>query len=95
MHFKKNVKAVDSDEFDKVYKVFENTKVKMNIKRDIKLIISDNICSPCIIGMFKTKVLIPISLVDLNDSKLEYIFLHELSHYKRKDLLINYVLIIL
>ena len=34
-------------------------------------------------------------MLDLDDDEIEYILLHELSHYKRKDILVNYLMIFL
>ncbi len=34
-------------------------------------------------------------MVTLEDQELEYIFLHELSHYKRNDILVNYIILVI
>lgn len=75
--------------------LFFKSKQKMNIKSDIRLILSDTIRSPAIMGVFKPTIVLPLSILDLEDKELEYIFLHELSHFKRKDNVMNYVLIVL
>lgn len=75
--------------------LFFKSKQKMNIKSDIRLILSDTIRSPAIMGVFKPTIVLPLSIIDLEDKELEYIFLHELSHFKRKDNVMNYVLIVL
>ncbi|MGN0902473.1 MAG: M56 family metallopeptidase, partial [Succinivibrio sp.] len=75
--------------------VFKNTLKRMNINRKIELIITDSVNTPSLIGIFKVKVLLPSNLIDLEDYQLEYIFLHELCHYKRKDNILNYLLVVL
>src|SRR5699024_26651 len=51
--------------------------------------------TPSLIGIFKPIILLPVNMVDLNAKQIEYIFLHELSHYKRKDNLLNLILILI
>jgi Antirepressor regulating drug resistance, predicted signal transduction N-terminal membrane component len=43
--------------------------------------------SPMLVGLRKPAILLPKQLMPLDE--LEYIFRHELTHYKRKDLLVN------
>lgn len=84
-----------SQESDRIDEIFKNTLKRMNINKKIKLVITDSVNTPSLIGIFKIKILLPSNLIDLSDSQLEYIFLHELCHYKRKDNILNYVLVIL
>lgn len=54
------------------------------INRQIDLIEVPGITSPAIIGLFRTRIIIPHSLGGKN---LRYILLHEIEHYIHKDLL--------
>lgn len=68
---------------------------KCNIKSNIPVYQCDEIKSPCILGIVKPKIYIPASVLNVCDSdQLSYIFLHELTHYKRKDLIYNFFSII-
>ena len=49
---------------------------------------------PSIFGIFNPAILITEDTLRENDSTLKYIFLHELSHYKRLDLVFNYILVL-
>ncbi|MGL6104954.1 M56 family metallopeptidase [Romboutsia sp.] len=89
--FKKENQSVDENK----YEILKNCKNKMGVKSDIKLMINDSVKTPSLLGIIKPKILIPQSMINLSDKELEYIFLHEISHHKRKDILINYILIIL
>lgn len=62
----------------------------MGITKKIKLWVSHHIDVPATIGFIKPVILIPIASVNkLSADQLEAIILHELSHIKRNDYLIN------
>lgn len=88
---KKENKNIAADK----YEILRNCKIKMNVNSNIKLIRNDSVKTPSLVGLIKPKIVIPSNMINLSDKELEYIFLHELSHYKRKDILTNYILIVL
>ncbi len=62
----------------------------MNIGKTIGVWLSDKIDVPATMGFFKPIILIPVaSINNLSAAQLEAIILHELSHIKRNDFLIN------
>jgi bla regulator protein BlaR1 len=74
--------------------LFEECKKKLQIKKSIKIVISKRVQSPMIFGLFQTYIVLPSQHENwLSLKNYEYIFLHELSHYKNKDLLTNYVIL--
>lgn len=75
--------------------IFVNCKKKCKVDRNIELIITDTVDVPAIFGMIKPKILLPTSLSNLSDSEIEFIFIHELCHYKRKDNCLSIILLIL
>ena len=79
--------AIEVKPDEEEYKLFEKIKLKLQIKKDIKLVKSKNNYSPCINGVFYPKVFISDKKMSLEN--LEYLLTHELCHYKRKDNLIN------
>lgn len=96
MYFKFNKKLnICQRNCDRIDGIFKNSLKRMNINKKIDLIITDSVNTPSIIGIFKVKILLPSNLINLEDSQLEYIFLHELCHYKRKDNIFNYLLVFL
>ena len=50
---------------------------------------------PSIFGVFNIRILISDNILALSNKEIEYIFLHELSHYKRKDNILNILITIL
>jgi bla regulator protein BlaR1 len=63
---------------------------KLNITKHIQLKFSDLIDVPCMVGYFKPIILLPVSIAtSLTACEVESILLHELSHIKRNDYLVN------
>ncbi|WP_025784472.1 BlaR1 family beta-lactam sensor/signal transducer [Sporosarcina sp. D27] len=74
--------------------LFEECKKRLKIKKSIKVVISRRVQSPMIFGLFQTYIVIPFKHENwLSLKDYEYIFLHELNHYKNKDLLTNYMIL--
>ena len=77
----------------RILKIFEETKKELNIKKDIVLINKKGILSPAIYGITNTKIFLDEdSVKEKTDKEIQYILMHELSHYQGKDLIINFVL---
>ena len=65
----------------------------LGINKPVKVYISEWISSPLTIGFIKPLILLPVSAINnLTVQQLEAILLHELSHIKRQDYIINLVL---
>ncbi|MDU1567106.1 MAG: M56 family metallopeptidase [Clostridium sp.] len=86
------------------YKKYNNYDLNISIEEEIKLLsinnklnklkirISNGIGSPCICGILNPKILIPLKLAsNINEKEKKYIILHELCHYKRKDVFITWL----
>lgn len=58
---------------------------ELKIKRPIELLVNPLIASPLLLGVRKPSIIIPNE--HLEHSELRYIFMHEVMHYKRKDML--------
>lgn len=69
---------------------------KLHIKTKLEVKSVSSIKTPCIYGLITPKLLLPKGISEsLNDKELKYIFIHELIHLKRKDMLINWLLLVL
>ena len=73
------------------WKLFaEKVASHMGITKKIRLWVSSHIDVPATIGFFKPVILIPLASINqLSTDQMEAIILHELSHIKRNDYLIN------
>ena len=66
---------------------------QMNIKKTVKIWVSGFVSSPVTIGFLKPVILMPLAAINhLTPQQVEAIFLHELSHIKRFDYLINLII---
>ncbi len=64
--------------------------VQLGIKRNIQMKLSHNASSPAVCGLFNPIILIPANLVSkISHDKFKAILIHELSHIKRNDLIVN------
>lgn len=68
--------------------VLHEVKKELKIKRKIKIRMSSDIGSPMLAGVLFPVVYIPCR--EIPDEQLKMVFMHELTHYKRKDLLIKW-----
>lgn len=68
--------------------VFNIAKEQLKIKRNITLRISENNESPMLLGVLFPAIYLPSK--DIQNEKLYLVFVHELTHYKRKDLIIKW-----
>lgn len=94
-NFKRKTKHLESNMHPEIQALIEVCKHKANISSNIPVYIYDGFKSPCILGVIRPKIYIPEYILSTNDSnQLSHIFLHELMHYKRKDLLYNFLGII-
>lgn len=65
----------------------------MNIRTEVELLYSKKIGSPSLCGLFKPKILIPVSVAaNICDEEFKYIIMHELTHLKSKDIFINWAI---
>lgn len=62
---------------------------RMRLTGPIRLAESDRIATPCVAGLLRPVILLPITaLTNLDESQLRAILAHELAHIRRKDLLV-------
>lgn len=81
------IKISDFDSFsvpEFLLKIFEEQKRKLNINKDVKLMIQDSVRTPSLYGITNVFVLMPKSVLSLEKEELEMIIFHELLHYKKK-----------
>lgn len=66
---------------------------RMGIKKPVHIWMSDKISSPVTIGYFKPVILVPLAAINqLTPEQLEAVLLHELSHIRRYDYLVNIII---
>lgn len=80
---------------ESINQIFVECKEKMKVKKDIDIVIQNVISTPALFGIFKPRILISPNILKLSKKEVSYVLLHELAHYKRKDLIVNYLLLLL
>lgn len=79
---------------ERIENILNDCKNQLNIKRKVNIVLQKKKRVPSIFGIFNPSILITKELLEEDNQTIKYIFLHELSHYKRKDILLNYILLL-
>ncbi|WP_256943773.1 M56 family metallopeptidase [Bacillus sp. K2I17] len=78
---------------ERVLHIFKNCKEQMSIKREISLLLAGKISSPALHGYVRPRILLcEKHVTQLDDKQLRFIFYHELAHFKRKDVGVNWLM---
>ena len=79
-----------------IYKLYKQCLSEMKLTRtNIPIYSTAFLKTPIITGIFKPGIYMPIHLIsDYYETDVRYILLHELQHYKHKDSLANYLMIL-
>lgn len=72
----------------KINQVYKEMKIKLSIT----VLISEKVPNPMLVGFYKPILFLPHD--QYNDEELEFIFKHELVHYKRHDIIYKILLLI-
>jgi bla regulator protein BlaR1 len=90
--FKKRVKTFNLVANSAINSTLDKCKHKLKIKKDILIYATNNSCSPFVGGILKPKIYLSADVLEIIEEKqLTHILLHELVHYKRKDLFYNFL----
>ncbi len=90
--FEGKYKKIGMHSTPELQSLVEKSKRKLNIKRPIPVYLSDYIGTPCIRGVVNPCIYLPTDIYTKgNHTELQYILLHEMAHYKRKDLVYNLI----
>ena len=77
---------------DKWQTLTESVAKRLGLTRTVKIMFSDRIESPAVIGFVKSVVLFPVSAVArLSPSQIEALIAHEVAHIRRHDMLVNLI----
>ena len=74
----------------KLLNLLSDCEEKLNIKTRAELSYNPLIASPMMIGFFRPRIVLPVG--DMEDKELSYIFVHELIHYKQRDMFYKWLI---
>ena len=79
------IKAGNKEVSDiKILNLLSDCEEKLKIKTRVELSCNPLIASPMLIGFFRPRIILPAR--EWEDKELSYIFVHELIHYKQRDM---------
>ncbi len=94
--FKKKISSITLCTNQRLNGILDKCIEQVGLKRRIPIFHTIQTRTPSLYGVIKPKILISSGFAEnFNDDELRYILCHELSHYKRKDILTNWILTIL
>lgn len=69
------------------------SKAVMGVRQPVAVVETHQIASPAIAGWWRPRLLLPVGLLQrLTPDETRFLFLHELAHVKRADIVLNWVL---
>ncbi|HPG12038.1 MAG TPA: M56 family metallopeptidase [Chitinophagaceae bacterium] len=97
LHFIRNYRYVGVirkyglSKIDVQWRLFvQKIAAQMGIRKPVKIWVSEYVSSPVTIGFLKPVILVPLAAINhLSPQQMEAVLLHELSHIKRYDYLLN------
>jgi beta-lactamase regulating signal transducer with metallopeptidase domain/ankyrin repeat protein len=79
-----------------LWKLFDEAKAELGIRRSIRVVESAQVQSPAIMGLFQPTLLLPTDVrAKFDEIELRFIFLHELAHLKRGDVAVQALIALL
>lgn len=73
-----------------VWRVFEETRRELGVRRRVSLLSSPQGVGPAVAGVFRPKLVLSASLLNqFSPDEFQLVFLHELSHIRRHDLVVQ------
>ena len=76
-----------------VLNLLEDCKQEMGVTTPLALIETARVKSPALLGFIRPRLLLPTGLIqNFSLQELRFVFLHELGHLKRGDILLNWLL---
>ena len=79
------IKAGNKEVSDiKILNLLSDCEEKLKIKTRVELSCNPLLASPMLIGFFRPRIILPVG--EWEDKELSYIFVHELVHYKQRDM---------
>jgi beta-lactamase regulating signal transducer with metallopeptidase domain len=73
-------------------RVLEGCNAELRVRRTVRILESDAVESPTVVGWLRPTILLPLGLDGrLDAARLRHVLLHELAHVKRNDVLVSWI----
>lgn len=93
--FKIKIRASSSAPDNITREIFSQCREKARVRKSITVVVQEHINTTALYGFFKPRILITRDFEAMDKSNMQNTFMHELSHFKRGDIAVNYVLLTL
>ncbi len=94
--FSKKLKQCLCVDRQEILKILYACQSQMNVSGNIGLIETNLVQSPALYGLVRRVILLPPGIISsFSVQELRYVFMHELAHVKRKDMVINWITVTL
>jgi len=95
--FVQSIKKEGLEKADLRYRLFvQKIAAHLGIAKKVKLVVSSLVSSPVTVGYLKPIILLPVAAMNqLSTAQVEAVLLHELSHIRRYDYLVNFIVSII
>lgn len=91
-----DIKIGSECRYESIHNIFNVCKNIIKVDKDIPIVVTTKVTTPSLFGIIRPKMLFPENLLGkVSNEELKYIFLHELAHFKRKDILANWAIVLL
>ena len=88
---RRNALPVTARSDPRLWHLYDRCLETMDVQKDVALYASCSIDTPLSCGLIHPCIILPGDMdLFLSDSEIRYILLHELQHYRRKDILVNF-----
>jgi beta-lactamase regulating signal transducer with metallopeptidase domain len=86
------IKSVRPLTEQRILDLLEDCKGQIGVETILGIVVTDKIKSPALFGFVRPRLLLPVGVIENHSVKeLRHIFLHELSHLKRCDILLGWI----
>jgi len=76
--------------------LLEDCKMEMDVRTIVGVVVSDRVKSPVLFGFIRPRLLLPQGILETYDlEELRYIFIHELAHFKQRDIYLGWLMALL
>lgn len=75
--------------------LLQSCKNKLGIKRRVRIVMQSHVKTPALFGLLRPQIILPDYAENLSDAHLQHVIMHELSHLRRADGVVNSLLLLL
>jgi bla regulator protein BlaR1 len=84
-------KCLEDKKVSRHTRLLKECIAELGINKNVSLIESDYVSGPALCGIFKPAIILPSRFTEIiSETELKYIFIHELTHLKRHDIIVNW-----